>query len=157
MMHIKTSVYMIMLICLITASTFAAQVMSVQVKSGQVRSTPSFMGKIVADLAYGDQVMTGEEQGGWLKVQVPGRGIEGWMHNSALSAKKIELKAGTANVKQTASGQELALAGKGFNKQVENEFKAKHPNMDFRWIDQMERFQVTPNEMQKFLEQGGLR
>lgn len=157
MTYIKTSIYMITVICLIAADAAATQVMSVQVKSGQVRSTPSFMGKVVADLAYGDQVMTGEEQGGWLKVQVPGRGIEGWMHNSALSAKKIELKAGTANVKQTASGQELALAGKGFNKQVENEFKAKHPNMDFRWIDQMERFQVTPNEMQKFLEQGGLR
>jgi hypothetical protein len=158
MKQIKICFYMITVICLLTATAFAAaQTMSVQVRSGQVRSTPSFMGKVVADLGYGDQVVRTEEQGGWIKVQVPGRGIEGWMHGSALSSKKIELKAGTANVKQTASGQELALAGKGFNKQVENEFRAKHPNMDFTWIDRMEKFQVSTNEMQRFLEHGGLR
>lgn len=158
MNKIKICFYMISVVCLITATAFAApQTMSVQVRSGQVRSTPSFMGKVVADLGYGDQVITSEEQGGWIKVQVPGRGIEGWMHGSALTSKKIELKAGTAGVKQAASGQELALAGKGFNKQVENEYKAKHPNMDFSWIDRMEKFQVNSNEMQKFLEQGGLR
>jgi len=156
MKQIKTGFYVITVICLITATAFAAN-MSVQVRSGQVRSTPSFMGKVVADLVYGDQVITSEEQGGWIKIQVPAKGINGWMHSSALSTKKIELKAGSAGVTQTASGQELALAGKGFNKQVENEFKAKHPNMDFTWIDRMEKFQVNPNEMQRFLKQGGLQ
>ena len=33
------------------------KIMSIQVKNGDVRSSPSFLGKIVAQLKYGDQVV----------------------------------------------------------------------------------------------------
>ena len=120
-----------------------------------MRSNPSFMGKIIAELAYGDQVTVLEEQGGWNKVSFPGKG-EGWMHSSALSSKKIILKAGAANVAQTADSKELALAGKGFNKQVESEFRAKNPNLNFTWVDKTEAMKISSHEMQRFLREGGV-
>ncbi len=127
---------------------------SVQVKEGVLRSTPSFMGKIVAKVAYGDRVASIESRNGWSKVQ-PGDGSSsGWIHDSALTTKKIELSAGTANVQQTASGDEIALAGKGFNEQVEREYKQKNPKMDFAMIDQMEKIVISDSQMRQFLKDG---
>ncbi len=130
--------------------------MSVRVKSGQLRSAPSFLGKIVQNLAYGTQVQGIGENHGWFNVTAPG-GVRGWMHSSALTEKQIALKAGADNVSEYASGDELALAGKGFSKQVENEFRSKNPNLDFSWIDRMENYKVSQREMEQFLRQGDLR
>lgn len=130
--------------------------MSVQVKTGQLRLTPSFLGKIVARLYYGDRIYVIEEKGSWRRVGLSGGAAEGWIHASALSPKKIVLQAGAKDVETAASSDELALAGKGFNQQVESEFRAKNPNLDFTWIDKMEAFVVSENEMKQFLKKGGL-
>jgi uncharacterized protein YgiM (DUF1202 family) len=129
--------------------------MSVQVKTGELRATPSFLGKIVARLAYGDRVTVLETRSPWIHVQPVSAGsLSGWIHQSALTESRIALKAGAANVQQTASGDELALAGKGFNEQVEEAFKAKNPKVDFTWIDKMETFVATDDQMRLFLQQG---
>jgi len=131
-------------------------IMSVRVKTGQLRSAPSFMGKVLQNLAYGTRVQgTGESQG-WYNVTAPD-GTRGWMHSSALTEKQIALKAGADNVEQYASGEELALAGKGFSKQVESEYRSKNPHLDFSWIDRMETYRVSQREMEQFLRQGDLR
>ena len=130
--------------------------MSVQVKTGQLRLTPSFLGKIVARLYYGDRIYVIEEKGSWLRVGLSAGAAEGWIHESALTPKKIVLQAGAKDIETAASSDELALAGKGFNQQVESEFRAKNPNLDFTWIDKMEAFVVAENEMKQFLKKGGL-
>jgi len=130
--------------------------MSVQVKNGQVRSVPSFLGKIIAKLSYGATVNVLEQTGSWNKVALSGNAGEGWMHASALTTKKIVLNPGDADVEKAASSDEIALAGKGFNEQVEGEFKKKNPAIDFVRIDKMEKIVVSQNEMQQFVKLGGL-
>jgi hypothetical protein len=89
-------------------------------------------------------------------VSIAGKVPEGWMHSSALSEKKIVVKAGAQNVDQTASSDEVALAGKGFNADVEKEFKAKRKDVNYAYIDQMEKLLVTPAQMQEFVKVGAL-
>ena len=132
------------------------KLVSVQVKEGHVRSGPSFLSEVIAKLAYGDRVELLGKEGAWSKVGLTGKGRQGWMHSSALTTKKIVLKAGARNVEQTASSNEIALAGKGFNADVEREFKAKHKEVDFAWIDQMEKIVVSSAEMLEFVEAGAL-
>lgn len=134
------------------AMTAFSATMSVQVKEAPVRANPSFVGKIAGTLAYGDQVEVAQTQGAWSKVT--GGGVSGWIHTSALSSKKIALTAGQEQAKVAASGDELALAGKGFNSDVEAKFKADHKNVDFTWIDRMERIKIPAAEMQAFLKAG---
>lgn len=142
----------------IAAAAFAAgpATRSVQVKSGQIRSTPSFLGPVVAPLNYGDQVQVLETQNQWLKITSPG-GQTGWVHGSALTKKKIVMNAGSQDVQTGASGDELALASKGFNSDVEADFKAKNKNIDFRWVDKMEKIKVSAEEMRTFLAEGGVK
>lgn len=129
--------------------------MSVQVKTGQLRAAPSFLGQLVGPVSYGERLQILEHQGDWSKVAAPG-GQTGWVHNSALTKKKIVMKAGDPDAQTAASGDELALAGKGFNSEVEADFKAKNQAIDFAWVDRMETRRVSPESMQRFLAEGGI-
>jgi SH3-like domain-containing protein len=142
--------------CVFCLPLFSAtqEFLSVQVKEGQMRSTPSFLGSVMVSLAYGDRVELIEDKGAWKKVAIRGGKIKGWVHMSALSAKKVALRAGTADVQTGATSSELALAGKGFNAKVEAEFKNKNKNIDYAWVDRMEMLAVKPDQMQAFLKQG---
>jgi hypothetical protein len=81
----------------------------------------------------------------------------GWVHKSALTRKRIKLQAGRQDVQVAASSDELALAGKGFNSDVEAEFKTKHRDVDFTWIDRMGEIVISEQEIQAFIKQGELQ
>ena len=154
MSRIRISLLAALFLCVFSRPLFSAtnEFLSVQVKQGQLRSTPSFLGSVTATLAYGDKVELIEDKGAWKMVAI--RKIKGWMHMSALTTKTIALQAGKANVKTGATSSELALAGKGFNAKVEAEFKSKNKNIDYTGVDRMEELAVKPDQMQAFLKQG---
>ncbi|MBT3176269.1 MAG: SH3 domain-containing protein [Desulfobacula sp.] len=130
--------------------------MSVQVKETFIRMSSSFIAKIKGKLLYGDQVAVIEENDAWIKIKAFNSNITGWMHSSALTVKKIILKPGEKDVKLAANSDEYALAGKGFNKDVEKEYKKKNPNLNFAWVDKMESFKVSSRQIQQFQRKGKL-
>ncbi len=140
-------------LCLVCAVAVAAKVMSVAVRDGQVRETPSFLGKIVGKAAYGQSVDVAEEQGDWFKVTAPG-GVSGWMHRSALTAAKLALSGGQGTT-GSVSGKEMALAGKGFSAEVEADYRRSHGG-NFAAVDAMERIKYDPAQLLAFLSQGGV-
>ena len=157
MTRLSQCTFIVVFVSLCTVFSGFAQppkTMSVQVKEGQLRSTPSFLAEIVAKPAYGDRVEIVQDKGPWKKVAV--RGVQGWMHTSALTTKSIVLKAGTAAVPTSATGSEIALAGKGFSEEIEKQYKSANRNLDYAWVDRMEKFNVTPEQMQAFLKQGNV-
>jgi hypothetical protein len=86
----------ILIICAIsTASTFAdaSKHFWVTVKETQVRAEPSYLGKVLAVLYYGNEVNSAEqlETTGtwWIKVRLPEYDIEGWVNQSALIDKNL--------------------------------------------------------------------
>lgn len=148
----------IILFAIITAaitSGFAqsGQKMSITVKKAQIRTAPSFLGKIIYNLEYADRVEVYEEKKGWYFVGSAQQSEKGWIHSSALVKKKIVLKATNADLESSASGSEVALAGKGFNKQVEAEYKNQN-DMDYTWVDKMETFGIENELIIAFLKEG---
>lgn len=139
-----------------TAASAAVQQMSIQSEKAAIRATPGPFAQTITTLNYGDRVNVLAEQGAWSQVQTA-TGQTGWTQTASLTKKKVVLQAGANDVSKTASGEELALAGKGFNSQVEGEFKSKNPNVDFRWIDHMEKIKVSEPQMLQFLRDGGLK
>jgi len=97
-----------------------------------------------------------QARGDWRQVQAAG-GPTGWLHQSALTKKVISMKAGAQDVATAASGDELALAGKGFNSDVEADFKNKNKDIDFTWIDRMEKIKVSMDEITRFLNDGQVK
>jgi uncharacterized protein YgiM (DUF1202 family) len=132
---------------------FAAQ-MSVQVRDGKVRATPSQLGRVVATVAYGAVVEAGAPQNGWYSVTTAD-GKTGWLHESALSKKPIAMRAGATDAATGVSSDEVALAGKGFNEQVEAKLR-KDGKLDYTWVDRMAAFDVAADRMEQFRAQGHL-
>lgn len=129
--------------------------MNVQVRETVMRDRPSFMGAVTGGLAYGDQVSVFQEQGAWSRVRLGAS--EGWVHTSSLTRKAIERPVGGAMLDGAASSSEVALAGKGFNQQVEDEFKKQNRQLDFTTVDRMEKMAVSETEIRAFLVEGGLQ
>ena len=158
-MFLRRLLPLILCLCVLgTAVAWSADdgSMSVQVKQSQVRTAPSFLARIVATLNYGDRVYIVTHQGTWSQVFLASAGVKGWVHSSALTTKKIVLKAGAADVNQSATSDELALAGKGFNKKVEGEYRNNNQNLDYATIDQMEQVKVSQGAIGKFLKEGAV-
>ena len=141
-------------LALAASAAWAAQEMSVQVRDGQLRNRGSFLGTVVGTVAYGDRVTVNQTQAGWCEVSIAGK--TGWIHESALTPKKVVLASGTADARAGASGEEVALAGKGFSKEVEAEYKKQNKNVDYTWVDWMGRQTVPSEQLVEFLKQGDL-
>ncbi|TVR33453.1 MAG: SH3 domain-containing protein [Spirochaetaceae bacterium] len=136
------------------ASVPAQTMMSVEVRETQVRSNPSFLGRIDAVLNYGDRVEVLEQAQGWSRVSH--QGSAGWVHSSALTTKRIVMQAGEADAQRAASGSEVALAGRGFNQEVEDRYRAEQ-GLNYDAVDRMEGFAVEPERLAAFLNEGELR
>jgi SH3-like domain-containing protein len=143
-----------MVLLVISAGAALAGPMSVQVRNGKVRATPSQLGGVVASVDYGAKVEAGTLEKGWYPVTTAD-GKTGWLHESALSKKPIALRAGTTDAATGASSDEVALAGKGFNEQVEAKLR-KEGTLDYTWVDRMSAFKVDANEISQFLKEGHL-
>ena len=141
-------------LALAASAAWAAQEMSVQVRDGQLRNRGSFLGTVVGTVAYGDRVTVNQTQAGWCEVSIAGK--TGWIHESALTPKIVVLASGTADARAGASGEEVALAGKGFSKEVEAEYKKQNKNVDYTWVDWMGRQTVPSEQLVEFLKQGDL-
>jgi uncharacterized protein YgiM (DUF1202 family) len=142
---------------LIASNTFAAgKIMSVQIQTGEIRSLPSPLATVVASVKYGDRLTVLEEKGMWTKVTTADSNASGWIHSSALTKQKLTLAAAGKDAQTGASGGEMALAGKGFTPQVEAQYKAKHSDIDFTWIDKMVKTKVSTQEIMDFMKEGNI-
>jgi hypothetical protein len=143
--------------CLATALTVCAAngTYSVYVRKGQMRQQPSFLGQVIKELPYGEHVEVLVKNPPWLQVKDVA-GDTGWMHISALTTKRLKLQHDTSSARSSATSDEIALAGKGFNQAMESAMKAKRTTTSYDWVDYMEQIVITPDEMQQFLSQGGV-
>jgi uncharacterized protein YgiM (DUF1202 family) len=134
----------------------AGQVMSVQVRTSNLRVRPSFLGTTISKVTYGTQVTVDSRQGPWVKVTVS-QGQTGWLHESALSEKELAMVSGETEAATGASGEEIALAGKGFSDQVEQEYRQQNQGLDYQTVDRIEKIVVTPEQAVAFLAAGQVK
>ncbi|MGL1894062.1 MAG: SH3 domain-containing protein [Spirochaetaceae bacterium] len=131
---------------------FSQDMMSVTVKVTQVRTSPSFLGKILFKLNYTDRVQIIKKRSGWALVEFSGQSKQGWMSLSALTEKKLVLNSNASDIDANATGSEVSLAGKGFNSQVENEYRSLN-DIDYSWVDIMETYNYEASELVLFIEE----
>ena len=151
----KRKLLPVVLLCLVAIGVWAASagIMSVQVKQSELRASPSGLASVVASVKLGDPLTVIEEKGAWTKVSTQG-GATGWIPSTSLVKGTMKVQAGGKDAQTGASSDEMSLATKGFNSQVEADFKNQHKDIDFSWVDKMIRIKVAAEEMRNFLKQG---
>jgi SH3-like domain-containing protein len=132
-----------------------AETLVVKVQRTYLRQEPVFYASTVAVLKAGVSVEKLSVKDGWYKVRTQ-NGVVGWLHSSSVKAKKFSLLALDKSVQSGATADEVALAGKGFNKQVEEKYKTQNTDVSFFWVDKMLKIKVTPQQLKSFLQKGKL-
>jgi uncharacterized protein YgiM (DUF1202 family) len=125
--------------------------MYVATKTLALKSGTGFFASTRGTLQYGAQVTVLQISGKNAEVRsVGGTSVTGWTATANLSAKRIVTGA-TAN----ASASEVALAGKGFNQEVENAYKSEG-KLNYADVDKTEKQQVSTEELYNFIVEGHL-
>ena len=135
-------------------ATAAALTVTVVVRTAPVKARPQFYAPSVGSAKLGDVFSAGAGKDGWYAVSSGGK--DGWLHSSAVTEKRVRLGSGDSVGTGEASADEITLAGKGFNSQVEGAYKKGHPDSDFAAVDAMERAKIPEAAVLKFMEAGGL-
>jgi len=147
----------ILLLCgiLIVFTLLIAKTLVIKVKATNLRSEPKFYAQPIALLQNGESVEKIDAQNGWFKVKTSA-GMEGWIHSSAVEERKFSLLAIDQHLKTQTSADEVALAAKGFNRKVEEAYKAKNPQISFATVDEMLKIKIPLSQMVIFLKRGKL-
>jgi hypothetical protein len=132
-----------------------AETVVVKIKTTSIRKDPKFTSAAVAPLKAGESLEKLETRSGWIRVRTKA-GVVGWVHSTAVEARKVNLTAMDKNMQTQASAGEVALAAKGFNKQVEDKYRTSNPNLDFALVDALEKLKPTAAEVEAFLKFGRL-
>jgi len=148
--------FIILCLVLFTAGIAAAQTVGgtlyVAVKTVSLKSSTFIFASNKGTLNYGDRVTVVSVSGRNVEVRSAGNpSITGWTAYANLSARQV-----AAGASSTASASEVALAGKGFNAEVERSYSSQHRELNFAEVDRVETITVNEDELRRFLEAGRL-
>ena len=146
---------LITIVAIIAFSATSGQQMYVQMKSGELKGTPSYGGAFVTEVKFGQALTVAETKGAWTKVSTAD-GKSGWIHSSIVTKENIPLKTGAKDAQTGASVAEGVAATKGFTKQIEDNYRKAHKDIDYSWIDKMEKISIPPKERDAFIKEGKL-
>jgi len=141
---------------LVTAGFLSAQVarggtLYVAVKTVTLKSSTGFFASSRGTLNYADAVTVLQVNGKFVEVRsIANSTLIGWTASANLSAKQI-VSGNTSSL----SAKETALAGKGFNQEVENAYKTKE-NLNYADVDRVEAITLREADILQFLEEGRL-
>ncbi|UCG78872.1 MAG: hypothetical protein JSV21_03305 [Nitrospirota bacterium] len=141
------------LLFILTPTLAFADQLKVVTKENAIRKECKFFSPVKAEVRYDDIMDLVSKEGDWYKVKFGDTG--GCIHKSAVEVKKFKLS-GLFGKKAEASSDEVALAGKGFNPQVESAYRKKNPKLNFALVDRIEGLNVPQEQLMEFIEKGGL-
>jgi len=138
---------------LAAAQIAAGKTLYVSVKTLKLKSGTGFFASSKGTLEYGDRVTVIRVDGKFVEVKsAVNPSLTGWTATANLSTKQVA--SGNSN---TVSAKEVALAGKGFNQEVENSYKTQKNNLNYADVDIAEAVTFREDELKDFLEEGHLK
>ncbi|MDR0473030.1 MAG: hypothetical protein LBH43_05115 [Treponema sp.] len=149
--------FAIFVLMFLIAGAVSAQISSgkaawVSVKSIILKSSTWFFASNKGTLVYGDEVSVLKVDGNWAEVKSARNAtVSGWITVSNLSGKRVIASGSSAG----ASASEIALAGKGFNQEVENSYKTDG-KLNYDDVDKTEAIAVSQEELFQFMKDGRL-
>jgi hypothetical protein len=131
----------------------SAEEIYVQVRQTVVRAFPQYWSAKVAQLSYGEELKKLSEDEGWFKVKTTA-GSQGFVHSSAVTSRRIVFAAKSSG--QNFSSSDVVLAGKGFNREVENSYANSRRGADYNSVDVVESLKVSDAAVVDFVTKGKL-
>jgi uncharacterized protein YgiM (DUF1202 family) len=142
---------------LVLVAVEAGEQLFVQMREAQLRAAPGFLSPVRQTLDFGAEVTVLAERSGWYHVTATGSEQRGWVHATAVEENRsTQLRLQGETTTRTVTSREVALAGRGFSENLENEYGDER-ELDFTRVDALEDRAVEPDEIVSFVRSGGLR
>ena len=154
-MKMRRSLVFLLALPIAILAIAAVDSLVIKIQASQLRKNPQFFAPTLAALKAGDKLEKVSEANGWIQVKTSA-GLIGWVHSSAIETPKFALTAANKDMKTQATASEVALAAKGFNKQVEDSYRAKHSEANFAAVDAMLLVKSSLAQIEDFLKNGRL-
>jgi len=123
----------------------------VATKTTALKSSTGFFASTRGTLNYGDRAIVLRISGRFAEVRSAlNSSLSGWTPSGNLSVRQII--SGNTN---SVSANEVALAGKGFNQEVEDAYR-NQGNLNYADVDVVEAITVSEDDLRRFLEEGRL-
>ena len=138
---------------LATAQIRAGGTLYVAVKTVTLKSGTGFFASNKGTLNYGDRVTVISIDGRFVEVRsATNSSITGWTASANMSVRQV-----ISGTSSTATAREVAMAGKGFNQEVEQSFRNQNENLNYADVDRVEAITVQESVLRRFLEEGLLK
>ena len=143
-------------LCFLTLAILPAQAarggtMYVAARTIDLKSSTGFFASKSGSLEYGAQVAVLQINGKWAQVRSSANAsLSGWTSTANLSAKRV-----VAGSTASASASEVALAGKGFNQEIETVYRSEH-SLNYADVDRTEAQRIDEEALRAFLAEGRL-
>ncbi len=132
-----------------------AKNITVKVKEARICKEKTYRLPFVAKVKRGDILEELSMEDDWHKVKTP-TGQVGWIKASSILPEEVKLTTKETGLEGVAEA-EITLAGKGFNEQVEEEYRDEYPELDFESVDLIEKIKVEDSDLEKFILEGKLQ
>jgi hypothetical protein len=142
------------LVLVASIAAYAAKQLSIQVREVAVKSQPNYLSSTVGSLSYGASIQVSGDEGNWYKIEQPA----GYIPKNATGTAKASVDASKNYAAKGVSHDETALAGKGFNPQVEGQYKRSSAALAaaYTQVDKVEAMTVPLPELNQFIAAGQL-
>ena len=123
----------------------------VAVRTVTLKSSTGFFASNSGTLNYGDRVTVLQVSGRYVEVRsASNSSLTGWTASANLTTRQV-----VSGNTSTTTAREVALAGKGFNQDVENSYRSQG-NLNYADVDRVEAITVSEADIRQFLEEGRL-
>jgi len=148
----KTTLITILLCCMLCVCA-AAETVTITTRENALRSDCRFFAPVRLKVLLGDRLAVNGRKGDWFLVSA--RGVNGCIHKSAVEERNFAASGRGASPAGTSS-DEVSLAGKGFNPQVESGYRKSGKSLNYAAVDEISRLSVSDKKLDSFIRQGGL-
>lgn len=134
------------------------QELYVQVQAAKIRNAPRQWASGLSDVKFGDKLHEISKENSWMLVKNDSS-IEGYLHASAVTSKKIVLSASTETLlKSSVDEPDVYLAGKGFNEALIKAYATNEASLDFEAVNLMQKqSHIDESMLHSFIESGHLK
>ncbi len=148
------------LAALLLAGAAKNDTVTVRAVSAKLMPRPQYLGTAVATVVRGDRlsvVAKADARGWW---QVTANGKTGYIHAQFVTSGELDgpvkLSAAATSSRGGANSSEVELAGRGFTREIEGEYRKSHPDLCFPQVDKIEAAKVDDGALARFAEEGQL-
>lgn len=129
----------------------ATETVTVIVRKTSIRRDRQFYAPALAEGRLGESFSVQAREKGW--IQVATKAGAGWLHESAVTAKKVAAS-GAGPAGGAVDERDIANASKGFNPQVEDQYRKKNPTANYAAVDRMQQLEASDAAVEAFVRDG---